>query len=124
MSEFIKAGDLVKVVNWGHQYPRNIKFFTDHRCDIDMKWMIRYAYNNALFSDKKAGDIAKRATYKVLYADAMEDKYVITATGDSYASVYLMGGDGLKKAPRKMTQDDIQTELGYEVELIGEWYNE
>ena len=89
-----------------------------------MKWMIRYAYNNTLFSDKKEGEISKRATYKVLYADAMEDKYVITAAGDSYACVYLMGGDGLKKTPRKMTQDDIQTELGYEVELIGEWNNE
>ena len=37
---------------------------------------------------------------------------------------YLIHEEGLVHARKRMTQDDIEMELGYKVELIGEWNNE
>ena len=119
-----KAGDIVKITEWGYQYQSNIDWFYKHIVDggFEVKWAIRYAYGNPMFLVEGLGNRAKLDSYRVYYASSEQDKYLISVDNDC-APMYLFSARGLKPAPRAMTQDDIESELGYEVELIGEWKN-
>lgn len=120
-----KVGDIVKVTEWGYQYIFNIDWFYKHCTDLDfdIKWAIRYAYGNSMYAVDSLGEQEKLYSYRIYYAAPEQDKYLISVDDDC-APMYLFSARGLKTAPRAMTQDDIESELGYKVELIGEWKNE
>lgn len=119
-----KAGDIVKITEWGYQYQSNLDWFYEYitSAGFEVKWAIRYAYGNPMFLVDSLGEPAKLDSYRIYYAVPEQDKYLISVDND-YAPMYLFSARGLKPAPRKMTLDDIESELGYEIELIGEWKN-
>jgi len=121
MSKF-KAGDIVRVTNWGAQYSTCTSWFTKHASELKLEWMINYRYGNYSWNDNHSVN----EQFKVLFVD--EDGrcligYILFS--DDFAhGVYLIDSNGLALARKSMTQDDIEMELGYRVELIGEWCNE
>lgn len=120
MSEF-KVGDIVKVTNWGKQYSTCTPWFTKHASELELEWMINYCYNN--FS--KNSDHYSHERFKVLFVDQDKKRCLIGEMFiNAVRSTYLIDGDGLALVRKRMTQDDIEMELGYRVELIGEWCNE
>lgn len=118
MSKF-KVGDIVRVIDWGKQYSTCTPWFTEHASELELEWIINYCYGN--FS--KNSDHCPNERFKVLFEN--KGRYLI---GEKFinmvGSTYLIGEDGLASVRKRMTQDDIEMELGYRVELIGEWNNE
>ena len=114
MSEF-KVGDNVFVKNWGDKYPICEDWFLRNmrKDEFDDRWAIRFAYN-------VTGVVAPYETrFKILYIDG--NKALITkASGASSNHVYLMSMDGLVLARKRMTKAEIERELGYEIEIIGD----
>lgn len=119
MSKF-KAGDIVKVTNWGDQYSTCTPWFIAHASELKLEWMINYRYGNCSWDDKHSAN----EQFKVLFVDSKDGRCLIGRINYFMHSVYLIGSDGLALARKAMTQDDIEMELGYRVELIGEWCNE
>ena len=120
MSKF-KVGDIVRVTNWGNQYSTCTPWFTKHASELELEWMINYRYGN--FSKNSDHHSAER--FKVLFVDPKDGRCLI---GEMFINMvgctYLIHEEGLAHARKRMTQDDIEMELGYKVELIGEWNNE
>ena len=120
MSEF-KVGDVVRVTNWGDQYSTCTSWFIAHASELKLEWMINYRYGNYL----KNSDHNPDERFKVLFVDQDSGKCLI---GEMFINMvgctYLIHEEGLVHARKRMTQDDIEMELGYKVELIGEWNNE
>ena len=120
MSEF-KVGDIVRVTDWDKQYSKCTSWFTKYASELKLEWMINYRYGNFL----KNSDHHPNERFKVLFVDQDAQRCLI---GEVFmymlGSTYLIDSDGLVHVRRAMTQDDIETELGYKVEFIGEWNNE
>ena len=120
MSKF-KAGDIVRVTNWGKQYSTCTPWFTKHASELKLEWMINYRYGNFL----KNSDHHPNERFEVLFVDRDKKRCLI---GEMFinmiGSTYLIDEEGLAFVRKRMTQDDIEMELGYRVELIGEWNNE
>lgn len=110
----IKVGDTVFVKNWGDKFPMYTDWFVAQLKDkdFDVRWAIRFAYG-------VCGDVSPRnMPYVVLYVSG--DKALITdASSLVDGKVYLFGINGLRYF-RRMTKQDIEKELGYEIEIIGE----
>lgn len=122
MSKF-KVGDIVRVTNWGAQYSICTTWFTKHASELKLEWIINYRYGNYSWKDNHSAD----EQFKVLFVDSKDGKCLIGHTcfsSDVAHGVYLIDSDGLASVRKTMTQDDIEMELGYKVELIGEWKNE
>lgn len=122
MSEF-KVGDIVRVTNWGAQYSTCTSWFIKHASELELEWMINYRYGNYSWNDNHSAD----EQFKVLFVESKDGKCLIghmLFSGDVAHGVYLIDSDGLALARKRMTQNDIEMELGYRVELIGEWKNE
>ena len=117
MSEF-KVGDIVRVTNWGAQYSTCTSWFTKHASELNFDWIVNYCYGN--YSRHNPNE-----RFKVLCVDGNEGKCLI---GEMFINAvrgtYLIDENGLALVRKRMTQDDIEMELGYRVELIGEWNNE
>lgn len=126
----MKVGDLVKVTNWGGGYTTNSAWFLDHVHDLDVNYLIRYAYNDSTnyFHHKNDDD----RVFEVLYVDdALAPNALITLApesmsynDDDYKKVFLIGCRDLelvnKPEKRTMTLKEIEEELGYEVSIISE----
>ena len=122
MREF-KVGDIVRVTNWGGQYSTCTSWFIAHASELKLEWMINYRYGNCSWDDNHSAN----EQFKVLFVDSKDGRCLISRmlfNCDIMHGVYLIGSDGLALARKAMTQDDIEMELGYRVELIGEWKNE
>lgn len=120
MSKF-KVGDIVRVTNWGRQYSTCTPWFTKHASELKLEWMINYCYGN--FS--KNFDHCSMERFKVLFVDQDKGRCLIgEMLINCIGNTYLIDEEGLAHVRKRMTQDDIEMELGYNVELIGEWNNE
>ena len=111
----LKAGDRVFVKNWGSKFPSYSDWFVaqiqSHRKDFDIRWAIRFAYD-------VMGDISPECVpYKILYVE--NDKALITKDCDFDYPVYLIATHALRPI-RRMTKAEIEKELGYEIEIIGD----
>lgn len=112
--EMIKAGDIVRVTDWGRQYSTNTTWFVDNFNKLELDWVIHYAYDdNISFLERQFTDDAK---YRVLYIDDVEDKALITK---KYASkcigaVYLVNLECLELYDKEteMTIKEIEEKLG------------
>ena len=109
----IKVGDIVYVYNWGAKFPVHEAWFIEqlehNRENFDICWAIRFAYGIT-------GEVSSRnVKYKILYLDG--DRALITALYGVNNPVYLIGTDALSKR-RRMTKEEIEEELGYEIEII------
>ena len=118
MSE-LKVGDTVYVHNWGAKYTRHIDWFIDklkeHRDDFNVSWAIRYAYD--VFGEVTPGN----TPYEVLYIDGT--KVLITnvyGEGQTYLVDKYSLGDCPARKFRRMTKAEIESALGYEIEIIGD----
>lgn len=114
----IKAGDLVRVKNWGRGYTTYTGWFLNNFENLKPEWIINFAYNDdSKFRDKCKTD---SAIYKVLY---VEDSKALICESDLFNTVretYLIGIDGLKDEPKRMTKKQIEKELGYPIEIVEE----
>lgn len=126
----MKVGDLVRVKNWGSGFTTNSPWFLDHVHDLDVNYLIRYAYGDSTnFLERKNND---DRIFEVLYVDnALIPIALITLATDSmsyndddFKKVFLIGCQGLelvnKPEKRAMTLKEIEEELGYEVSIISE----
>ncbi len=124
----MKVGDLVRVNNWGGGFTTNTPWFLDHIHDLDVNYLIRYAYSDSTnFLKRKNND---NRIFEVLYVDdALAPNALITLATDSYddddyKKVFLIGCQELelvnKPEKRVMTLKEIEEELGYEVSIISE----
>lgn len=114
----IKAGDLVRVKNWGKGYTTYTGWFLNNFKNLKPEWIINFAYNNS----NKYENMCKTdsATYKVLY---VEDSKALICEHDLFNIVretYLIGTDGLEDVPKRMTKKQIEKELGYPIEIVEE----
>lgn len=126
----MKVGDLVRVTNWGGGYTTNSAWFLDHVHDLDVNYLIRYAYNDSTnyFEHKNDDD----RVFEVLYVDdALAPNALITLATDStsfddydYKKVFLIGCSSLELVNEPevhpMTLKEIEKELGYKVSIISE----
>ena len=87
----IKAGDIVRVTDWGCQYSTNSVWFMAHMDDLETEWLINYAYGDSTHYDgHQFSDMNK---YRVLYVDdEYEEKCLITQKchSDRVYEVYLI----------------------------------
>lgn len=107
----IKAGDKVKVIEWGKQYTTYPNWFKNHKDDLKYEWVIKYRYNNNMYTKMKHEK--DNNIYDVLYVD---EKYVLISTPDTdpffdYSLVpsgtYLMNITGLEKIKPKSVKEYI-----------------
>lgn len=126
----MKVGDLVRVTNWGGGYTTNSAWFLDHIHDLDVNYLIRYAYNDSTnFLKRKNND---DRIFEVLYIDdALAPNALITLApdlmdynDDDYKKVFLIGCNNLELANEpevhSMTLKEIEKELGYKVSIVSE----
>lgn len=110
----IKAGDSVRVTDWFYAYSRADEWFTEHLDDLEIEWLIKYAYGCKPYIENKCDDNTK---YRVLYVDECEKACLIThANGrsDYIYDVYLIKLDGVElyDKPTEMTIAEIEEKLG------------
>ena len=106
----IKAGDKVKVINWGEQYTTYPEWFKNHKDDLKYEWVIKYRYNNNMYT--KMEHEKDNNIYDVLYVD---EKYaLISTTYDRYfnyslapSGTYLINITGLEKIEPKSVKEYI-----------------
>ena len=114
----IKAGDLVKVKNWGKGYTTYTGWFLNNFENLKPEWIINFAYNDdSKYQDKCNTD---SSIYKVLY---VKDGKALICESNSFNTVretYLIGTEGLKDVPKRMTKKQIEKELGYPIEIVEE----
>ncbi len=126
--EEIKVGDIVNVVNWSHMYSTNAPWFEENFGELNRDWIIRFAFGDSSNYLKYGSEPLDKTEYTVLFIGEhnMSNKPVaLIAEGHSYSSVYLIALDALtskKLSPKKMTKAEIETELGYEIDIVEEDY--
>ena len=113
-----KVGDKVRVVNNDSRYDTFTRWFEAYHEHLKTEWLVKYRYGD---DDVITGDICTVLYYAPHVTCVHRMLYLIR---HSNGYVYLIGEDGIEVVSRKMTQADIEMELGYRVELIGEWCNE
>jgi len=126
----MKAGDLVRVKNWGGGFTTNSAWFLDHVHDLDVNYLIRYAYNDSANYFKRKNNDDR--IFEVLYVDdALSPNALITLAtdvmdynDDDYKKVFLIGCNNLELAKEpevhSMTLKEIEKELGYKVSIVSE----
>jgi len=117
MAKF-KVGDEVMVVNNGSRYDTFTAWFGANLEHLKPEWLVEYRYDD---DDVITGDICT-VLYCAPHVYCTHDMLYLIRHSNGY--VYLIGEAGIDVVGRKMTQADIERELGYRVELIGEWNNE
>ena len=126
----MKVGDLVRVTNWGGEYTTNSAWFLDHVHDLDVNYLIRYAYNDSTNYFKHKNDDDR--VFEILYVDdALSPNALITLAtdpmdynDDDYRKIFLSGCSSLELVNEPevhpMTLKEIEKELGYKVSIISE----
>ena len=114
----IKAGDIVKVINWGRIYSIRDNWLLDRLNLLKLEWLARYAYGDSknFTTYFKRGSDWRR--WKVLFVDVDDNLALITQQFDGNGAVYLIGLDGLSPLTREMTLSEIEAELGYPVKIV------
>lgn len=112
METKIKPMDVVKVADWGDMYDTCTPWFKEHKDNISIDWIIRYAYGDV--SNYEQRKYTDDNAYIVLYVDG--DKALISLYAEN-TKVYLINVDALYRV-RKMTLEEIEKELGYKIKLI------
>jgi len=105
----IKVGDTVKVTDWGKNCSTHKKWFLDNMSNLDIEWLIRYAYGDHSKYDECPYD--DDTEYKVLYISDKDRRALISrGTG----KVYLIGIDALMPyyVEVEMTIKEIEEKLG------------
>ena len=119
MMEF-KAGDVVRVNDWGKRYTTHTRWFKEHQKDLDIDWVIRYPYND----NNHATYTSSKEPYRVLYC--ADNKALITLNRDDgnwlYDEVYLISTSGIELANpiKEMKLSEVESILGYRVKIISE----
>lgn len=109
----IKAGDIVRVKDWGCVYTTYAEWFRENMSELNIDWIIRYAYDNSSKYDTHKYDDTDK--YQVLY---VKDRYALITRSYSFpwsaGAVYLMGKDALElyDKPTEMTIAEIEEKLG------------
>ena len=111
----IKVNDIVRVKDWGGQFSTNTSWFNEHSGELNLDWIIRYAYNDETHYEKHKYDDDSK--YKVLFVDTWRNKALITEDtyfGSNWGSVYLIGIDSIELYDKltEMTISEIEEKLG------------
>lgn len=92
----IKAGDLVKVTDWGKGYSTNTDWFADNLLELKPLWLVKYAYGNSSNYDYRR--TTDNGIYRVLYSDGNMILITGNISPDTIYNVYLISTDGVKNA--------------------------
>lgn len=114
----LKVGDVVRVTDWGKSYSTNKLWFKEHEKELNIDWLIRFAYgDNRKYLDKT---VCKHDTckYIVLFIDDVFRLALITS-GDEFDSVYLISTCAIVPCRKRMTLKEVETILGYSIEIVG-----
>lgn len=114
----IKAGDIVKVVNWGKNYSTHADWFLERADKLKPEWLVRYAYNDSRNYERYPKSHSDNRCWEVLSVD--EGCALITQPGLFRPEVYLIRLDGLSPFTREMTLSEIEDALGYPVKIVEE----
>ncbi len=114
----IKAGNIVRVVDWGKGYSTHVEWFLIWAYRLKTEWLARYAYGDSHNYDKYRKKNSDNRLWIVLAV--IDDFALITQQiGDCKGAVYLIDLNGLAGA-REMTLSEIEAELGYPVKIVKE----
>lgn len=112
----MKAGDIVKVTDWGEAYSTNYFWFDKFKGDLAYRWMICYAFGDdsnykKYYSKTHPDNPTDTREYTVLFVG--DDRALITERvgyelyrGTVNSSVYLVGVDGLEVVYSKNSAED------------------
>lgn len=119
------VGDIVNVVDWGRVYSTNVSWFEKNFEALNRDWIIRYAFGDSSNYLKFRNDPLDETKYKVLFIgkhNICNSLVALIAEDYAYSPVYLIGLDGLSRyiPPKKMTQKEIEKELGYKIEIVND----
>ena len=112
----IEVNDIVRVTDWGKQFSSNTAWFNEHRTELNLDWIIRYAYKDSRHYVEHQYDDNNR--YKVLFVDTQYNKALISSYthffSSEYEEVYLIGIGGIElyDKPTEMTISEIEEKLG------------
>lgn len=117
----MKAGDIVKVTNWGQAYSTNYHWFDKFKGELEYRWMLCYAFNDQTNYDKFWSSSHKdrpkdKKEYLVLFVG--DNKALITeryryniSKSSVTAPVYLVGVDGLEIVYSAASSDEDSNEM-------------
>ena len=115
-----KAGDIVKVKNWGRSYSTNTNWFISHKDELKVEWIARYAYENHQFFEYYT-PYSDNNEYEILYLSG--EYALITPVTSSSDSVYLIGIDALFSKVYTFSMSEAIRKLedvcGGSVEIVG-----
>lgn len=116
----IKAGDTVKVIDWGYSCPKNDEWFLARAAWLKSEWIAKYAYGDSSNYEKYPEEYSDKRYWEVLFVDIDDNLALITEKSPFVdEKVYLIMVKGLTPATRKMTISEIEDILGYPVEIVG-----
>lgn len=106
----IEVNDIVRVTDWGWQYSAYTSWFKEFKVELNLEWIIRYAYgDNAHYEGHRYDD----TKYKVLFVATRRNQALITGDIDC-GKVYLIDIDGIElyDKPTEMTISEVEEKLG------------
>ena len=117
----IKAGDIVKVIDWGRSYSTAINWFLERKDKLNPDWLARYAFNDSSNYKKYQRTPSDNRRWEVLFVDVDNNLALITEKSPFICgAVYLIRLIGLSPLVREMTLSEIEAALGYPIKIIGE----
>lgn len=115
----IKAGDIVKVVDWEKNYSTYDAWFLTWAYRLETEWLARYAYGD----NRNCGIYhTKNSDNRLWIVLAVVDDFALITQQirDCKGAVYLIKVNGLSSFTRSMTLSEIEAELGYPVKIVKE----
>lgn len=115
-----EVGEVVKVKDIGKRYSTYYNWFDLHARDVRPSVV-------ALYGSDDYKELYTKMKYKIIAKGKHEHEdtmlYLLWYDGDQdrasyYSHILLMGEEGIKTPPKKMTVKEIESELGYEIELV------
>lgn len=115
----IKAGDIVRVVDWGRNHSTCSDWFLKRVNKLKLEWLMRYAYGDSENYEKYPEKGSDNRLWEVLFVD--DGLALITRRPEYFKGVvYLIELKALAPATREMTLFEIEAELGYPVKIVKE----
>lgn len=115
----IRVGDVVRVTDWGKSYSTNKMWFKQHEKELNIDWLIRFAYDDdRKYVDKTVCKHDKRK-YTVLFIDDASRLALITSGGE-FDSVYLISTYAIVPWRKRMTLKEIEEIIGCPIEILVE----
>ena len=110
----IKPGDIVTVTDWSKIHPSSYRWMHDHRAEIGVDLLIRYASGMKVYDT-----VIQRQDFKVVYVDEENSVALIEiVVAGPRPIVFLIDIDAVEKRRPRFTKAEVEKLLGYQFDLI------